>query len=57
MFGISRSKLLYTGWINDKAPLCNIGNSIQCSVIRHSGKECICITELLCSISEINTIL
>ena len=38
-FGISRCKLLYIGWINNKALLYSTGNSIQYPVINHNGKE------------------
>ena len=38
-FGISRCKLLYIGWINNKFLLYSTGNYIQCSVINHNGKE------------------
>ena len=57
-FGISRCKLLYRGWINDKFLLCSTGNYIQYPVINHNGeeyeKECICITESLSCIAEMN---
>ena len=58
--GISRCKLLYVGWINNKVLLQSTGNCIQYPVINHSRKqyekEYICITESLCSIAEINTV-
>ena len=38
-FGISRYKLLYTEWINNKVLLYSIGNYIQYLVINHNGKE------------------
>ena len=38
-FGISRCKLLYTEWINNKVLLHSTGNYIQYSVINHNGKE------------------
>ena len=38
-FGISRCKLLYIGWINNKVLLYSTGNYIQCPVINHNGKE------------------
>ena len=38
-FGISRFKLLYTEWINNKVPLYSTGNCIQYPVINHNGKE------------------
>ena len=60
-FGISRDKLLYIEWINNKVLLYSTENYIQYPVINHSGKEYekeyICITESLCCIPEINTIL
>ena len=37
-FGISRCKLLYAEWINNKALLYSTGNHIQYPVINHSGK-------------------
>ena len=60
---ISRCKLLYIVWINNKVLLYSTGNYIQYPAINHNGKEyekeCIytCITESLCCTSEINTIL
>ena len=58
-FGISRCKLLYTGWIN-KVPLYSTGNYTQYPVTKHNGneyeKECLCIylciTESLCYTAE-----
>ena len=38
-FGISRCKLLYTEWINDKVLLYSTGNYIQYPVINHKGQE------------------
>ena len=38
-FGISRCKLLYIGWINNKVLPYSIGNYIQYPVINHNGKE------------------
>ena len=38
-FGISRCKLLHTGWINNKVLLYSTGSSIQYPVINHHGKE------------------
>ena len=61
--GISRCKLLYIGWMNNKVLLYSTGNYIQYPVINHNGKEyeidCIyiCITESLCCTAEINTTL
>ena len=37
--GISRCKLLYTGWINNKVLLYNTRNYIQYPLINHNGKE------------------
>ena len=66
-FGISRCKLLYVEWINNKVILYSTGNYIQYPVINHNGKEyereceyvCIyvCVTESLCCTAEINTTL
>ena len=52
-FGISRGKLLYIEWINDKVLLCNTGNYIQYPAINHNGKEC----ASFCCTAEINTTL
>ena len=38
-FGISRCKLVYTEWINNKILLYSTGNYIQYPMINHSGKE------------------
>jgi len=38
-FGISRCKLLYIEWINNKVLLYRTGNYIQYPVISHKGKE------------------
>ena len=38
-FGISRCKLLYREWKNNKVLLYSTGNYIQYSVINHNGKE------------------
>ena len=50
-FGVSRYKLLYREWINNKVLLYSTGNYIQCPVINHNRgeyeKEYICITESL----------
>ena len=55
-FGISRCKLLYIEWTNNKVLLCSTGNYIQYPVINHNGKEYekiyICITESLCCTAE-----
>ena len=37
--GVSRCKLLYIGWINNKVLLSGTGNYIQYPVINHNGKE------------------
>ena len=47
-FGISRGKLLYIGWINNKVLLYSTGNYSQYPVINHHGKEyeksvCVCV--------------
>ena len=38
-FGVSRCKLLYREWINNKVPLYSTGNYIQSPGINHNGKE------------------
>ena len=38
-FGVSRCKLLYIGWINNKVLLYSTGNYIQYLVINQNGKE------------------
>ena len=38
-YGISRCKLLYIAWINNKVLLYSTGNYIQYPVINHNGKE------------------
>ena len=38
-FGISRCKLVYIGWINNKVLLYSTGNYIQYPVINHNRKE------------------
>ena len=38
-FGISRWKLLYLEWINNKVLLYSTGNYIQYPVVNHNGKE------------------
>ena len=38
-FGVSRCKLLYVGWINNKVLLYSTENYIQYSVIDHNGEE------------------
>ena len=37
--GISRCKLLYIEWINNKVLLYSTLNCIQCTVIKHNGKD------------------
>ena len=37
--GVSRWKLLYTGWINNKVLLYSTENYIQYSMINHNKKE------------------
>ena len=58
-FGISRSKLLYTEWINNKVLLYSTENQIQYPMINHIErilKEYIYVTESLCCIGKINTL-
>ena len=38
-FGISRCKLLYIGWINNKVLLYSTGSYTQYPMINHNGKE------------------
>ena len=38
-FGISRCKLLYTGWISNKVLLYSMGKYIQYLVMNHNEKE------------------
>ena len=38
-FGISRCKLVYVEWINNKVLLYDTGSSIQHPAISHNGKE------------------
>ena len=57
---ISRDKLLYTGWINNKAYCIAQGAifNILCQTIMEKNmKKNICLTESLCCTEEINTIL
>ena len=61
-FGVSRCKLLYIEWINNKVLLYSTGNYIQYLVINHNVSKYkknvyICITESLCYAAEINTTL
>ena len=57
-FVISRCKLLYIDWINNKVQPYKIGNYLQYAMINHNGKEyflkCIWITEPLCYTAETN---
>ena len=64
-FGMSRCKLLYAEWINNKVLLHSKGNYIQYIVINYNIMESnlkytymyILITESLCCTPETNTIL
>ena len=38
-FGVSRCKLLYIDWIDNKVLLYNTENCIQYPIIDHNGKE------------------
>ena len=53
--GISRDKLLYTGWIDNKILLYSTRNYIQYPVTNHNEKEYI--TGSFSSTEEINTTL
>ena len=61
-FGISRYKVLYIKYINNKVLQYSTGNYIQHSVINHNRKEYekeyvyTCITESLCCTPETNTL-
>ena len=58
--GVSRYKLLYIGWINNKVLLYSTGNYIQYLVLNFMEKNMkknICITDSLCHIAKINTAL
>ena len=60
-FGISRCKLVYREWINNKVLLYSTGNYIQYPGINQNRKEYeknvyICITDSLCCTAEINTL-
>ena len=56
--GVSRCKLLYIKWINNKILLYSTGNYIQYPEINRNGKEykkkCKCIIESPCYTAEIN---
>ena len=61
-FGISRCKLLYIKWINNKVLLYSTEDYIQYPVINHNGEDiqkggdiCICIVDSLCRTAETNT--
>jgi len=61
-FEVSRCKLLYVGWINNKVLLYSTRNYSQYPVINYSGKHVkknvyIHTTESLCCTAEINTTL
>ena len=49
-FGISRKKLVYIKQLNNKVLLYSTGNYFQYSVIKHNGKEyvCVCVYILNC---------
>ena len=51
-FGVSKCKLLYRDWMNNKVLLQSSGNQIQCPVISHNGKEyekeCVCVCVCVC---------
>ena len=60
-FGISRCKLFYAEWINNRVLLYSTGNYIQHPLMDHMKRMCVCIytlyicvIESLCSTSEIN---
>ena len=64
-YGISRGKLLYTAWVNNKVLLYNTGNYIQCPIKtimeKHMNKTTciyvrICIPESLCCTEEIDIV-
>ena len=60
-FGISRFKLSYICWINNKILLYSTGNCTQYPVTNHNGKEYgkeyVHITESICCTAENNTTL
>ena len=39
-FGISRCRLVYIEWIDNKVLLHSTGNYVQYAVINHNGREC-----------------
>ena len=55
--GISRRKLLHTGWINHKVLLYNTENYIQYPVINLMEKNIYVCDEFYCSTAKINTAL
>ena len=62
--GISRSKLVNIGWLNNKVLLYSAGNYIQYPVVNQNGKEyrkeyiyIYCVIESLCCTAEISTTL
>ena len=59
-FDMTRCKLVYREWINNKVLLYSIGNCIPYPVVNLHGKEYekvyICITESLWCTAEMNTI-
>ena len=54
-------RMIIFEWIANKVLLYSMGSYIQYPVINHSRKEyekqCLCVTESLCSAAEINTML
>ena len=64
-FRVSRYKLVHIEWINNTFLLYSIGNYIQYTGINHNGKAyekeyicmCVCVTESLSCMAEINTAL
>ena len=50
--GISRYKLVYIEWINNKVLLYSTRNYVQYPVINHDGKEyekeCVCVRACVC---------
>ena len=55
-FGVSRCKLSYIEWINNKVLRYSTGNYIQYPIINHNGKEyikkrmymCVCVCVCVC---------
>ena len=57
---MSRCKLLFLGWINNKVLMYSTGTYIQHPMRSHNGKKtfknvCMCVTESLCWTEEIGT--